>query len=230
MNGIGVSGLLISFAALGVCANTVAAQQGNTFGSSNSWGSVLYPGVGKAPRPQPALPPARHAQPGGRPAANRVSAYPVYVGGYGYGYGGGYEPAPPPQQQQPPQVIQQTVNVMPDPGRAMIVNPDYRPDVVRPVMREYNAEPNAPYAAPPPAPVTDRRPTVDDEKPTVYLLAFKDATVHSCLAYWVEGDTLHYVTTQYSQNRISMDLVDRELSSQLNRERNVAFKLAAPAE
>ena len=152
----------------------------------------------------------------------------MYVGGYGYGYGGGYEPAPP--QQQPPQVIQQTVNVLPDPGRAMIVNPDYRPDVVRPVMREYNADPNGAYGAPPPAPVADRRPTVDDEKPTVYLLAFRDATVHSCLAYWVEGDALHYVTTQYSQNRISMDLVDRELSLQLNRERNVAFKLAAPAE
>ena len=226
MNRNGAPGLLITFASLGVFASGLAAQQGNTFGSSNGWGSVLYPGVGKAPKPQPAMPPARHAAAAGKPAANRVYAYPVYVGGYGYG--GGYEPAPQ-QSGMPPQVIQQTVNVMPDPGLAMSVNPDYRPDTARPVMREYNADSGSTYAPPPPA-AQERRPTVDDERPTVYLLAFKDATVHSCLAYWVEGDTLHYVTTQYSQNRISMDLVDRELSAQLNRERNVAFKLAAPAE
>ena len=60
------------------------------------------------------------------------------------------------------------------------------------------------------------------------LLAFKDHTIYAALAYWVEGNTLHYVTGQNAHNQVSLDLVDYELSNSLNRERNVDFKLPPP--
>jgi hypothetical protein len=41
----------------------------------------------------------------------------------------------------------------------------------------------------------------------------------------VEGETLHYVTNQNTHNQVSLDLVDRELSDRLNRERQVDFRL-----
>ena len=41
----------------------------------------------------------------------------------------------------------------------------------------------------------------------------------------VEDGTLNYVTIQGDQNSVSLDLVDRELSQRLNRDRRVAFGL-----
>ena len=35
----------------------------------------------------------------------------------------------------------------------------------------------------------------------------RDGTVRAAIAYWVDGDTLHYVTTEGSHNRASLDLV-----------------------
>jgi hypothetical protein len=64
-----------------------------------------------------------------------------------------------------------------------------------------------------------------DDEPTIYLLALKDQNVIPALAYWVEGDTLRYVTRQHAMNLISIDLIDRNFSMKLNRERNVEFKL-----
>jgi len=38
-------------------------------------------------------------------------------------------------------------------------------------------------------------------------------------------DTLNYITQQGVRNRVSLDLVDREFSAQLNKERNIDFAL-----
>ncbi len=38
-------------------------------------------------------------------------------------------------------------------------------------------------------------------------------------------DTLNYITQQGVRNRVSLDLVDREFSTQLNKERNIDFAL-----
>ena len=62
------------------------------------------------------------------------------------------------------------------------------------------------------------------ENPT-YLIAFTDHTIYAAVAYWLEGNTLHYVTNQNTHNQVSLDLVDRELSNRLNRERSVDFRL-----
>ncbi len=61
--------------------------------------------------------------------------------------------------------------------------------------------------------------------PVTYLIAFRNGTVESCVAYWVEGRTLHYVTRDHAMKETSLENVDRDYSDQLNRERQVAFRL-----
>ena len=59
----------------------------------------------------------------------------------------------------------------------------------------------------------------------IFLLAFTDHVIRAATAYWVEGQTLHYLTLDYEQKQAPLDTVDRALSLQLNRERRVAFSL-----
>lgn len=172
-----------------------------------------------------------------------VVPYPVVVGGgYGYGYydNGFYDPGPPPADaaayydgsaaQQPPVVI---------------INQNFRPETVNPVVRDYSnatlppaanqsglktyENPTHPYAdaLEQPQQQPQAAPKADDEKPTLYLLAFKDRTIIPALAYWVDGDTLNYITKDGIQNRASLSLIDRDFSKELNDERHVEFKLPA---
>jgi hypothetical protein len=60
-------------------------------------------------------------------------------------------------------------------------------------------------------------------------VAFKDGSIYAALSYWLEGTTLHYITLQGSHNRATVDLIDRDLSARLNRERGLDFKLPEPA-
>ncbi len=139
-------------------------------------------------------------------------AYPVYVH---------VETAPAPQ---PTQIINQ-------PAPSVIINNNYMPDTAsRPVMREYSAE-----SLPQPLGQTERKrtrpePEETDEpgtiKSVVYLVAMKDGGVYSAVAYWLEDTTLHYITPKHDHNHASLELVDRELTDQLNRERKVPFKLS----
>jgi hypothetical protein len=66
---------------------------------------------------------------------------------------------------------------------------------------------------------------VNDDQPTLYLIAFKDHSIVQSLGYWMEGSTLHYVSAEHSLNQVSSDLIDRDLSQRLNDERGVEFKL-----
>jgi hypothetical protein len=103
-------------------------------------------------------------------------------------------------------------------------------------MRDYTNEPlpesgGAPvqsYQAPIPSNPEGRRGqmrSVDDDKPTIYLLALEDGTVKSALAYWVEGETVHYVTTRYMKTSVPVGSVDIRVSEQLNSERGLDFHI-----
>jgi hypothetical protein len=59
-----------------------------------------------------------------------------------------------------------------------------------------------------------------------YLIMYKDHSIHAALAYWVEGNTLHYVTTDNAHNQVSLDLVDVAASTRLNSDHNVPFSIA----
>ncbi|MEZ5403345.1 MAG: hypothetical protein R2729_26935 [Bryobacteraceae bacterium] len=150
-------------------------------------------------------------------------AVPVAVPAYGYGYSYTAYPSHP-QPQQPVTVIN-----TPPPSPSVVINQGYVPDRAQPVMRDYtgaDAPPMSTYQAPIPS-NPDPEPTrgIEDDKPTIYLIAMRDGTVYSAYAYWVEGDTLHYITTAHAHNQASVSVVDSALSSQLNRERDIEFKL-----
>jgi hypothetical protein len=152
-------------------------------------------------------------------------AIPVFVGGYGYDYG--YA-----AQQPAPNI---TIVNAPPTQPSVIINQGYQPDQVRPAMRDYTSEnlpePGAPvqsYQAPIPSNPEGRRGqvrSVDDDKPTIYLVALQDGTVRSALAYWVEGDTVHYISTKYVKSTLPVNSVDVMVSEQLNSERGIDFHI-----
>jgi hypothetical protein len=59
----------------------------------------------------------------------------------------------------------------------------------------------------------------------LYLIAFRDHSIRAAAAYWVDGNTLHYVTSQHEERQAPLDTIDRDFSLQLNRERHVQFSL-----
>ena len=60
-----------------------------------------------------------------------------------------------------------------------------------------------------------------------YLIAFKDHTVYTAMAYWFEGDTLHYFTPGNVHNQVSVSLIDRDLTTRLNKELGIDFQMPA---
>jgi hypothetical protein len=141
-------------------------------------------------------------------------------------YGGGYYPYDAPQalaaQDAPADYGQ---NGYPQQSPVVIINQSYQPDVVNPVLRDYSNTP-LPEAVPQQGAQFEPQAANSDE-PTIYLIAMKDRTIYATVAYWVDGETLNYITREGSPNRVSLDLVDRDFSKQLNEERHVEFKLPA---
>ena len=146
-------------------------------------------------------------------------AYPIYIGGYGdYGNGYGY---PPPDQSSQPNV---TIVNPPQQVPQVIINQNFIPEHANPVMRDYTEDSSGGihiYEAPGREPAD----TSADENTSFYLIAFKDHSIYSAFAYWVEGDTLHYVTPQRVHNQASLSLVDRELTERLNRNHSMQVRL-----
>ncbi len=164
-----------------------------------------------------------YGRPGDRGRGQRgttVYAYPVYVGGfydpsYSYPLQAGPQDQAPPQNVTviyPPQPAPQAAPVMLYPGTAG-GNTGQASDSES-NFRMYQAPSNQPPAEP-----------AKEEQPTGYLLAFKDHTIYSAVAYWVDGDTLHYFTSGNKHNQASLSLIDRELTERLNRESGMALNL-----
>jgi len=101
----------------------------------------------------------------------------------------------------------------------VIINQYFRPDSANPVIRDYS---NVPLPEAGPQFETQSQAT---ESQVMFLIAMKDHTIFPAVAYWVEGDTLNYITVQGNKNSASLDLVDREFSQQINKERKVEFGL-----
>ena len=95
----------------------------------------------------------------------------------------------------------------------------YNPDTARPVMIQVPQSAPDPYMA-----AVATEPARESDH---YLLAFKDHTVYSAVAYWFEGDTLHYFTAGNTHNQVSLSLVDRDLTQRLNQESGLEVRLPA---
>jgi hypothetical protein len=77
--------------------------------------------------------------------------------------------------------------------------------------------------APAAAPINPGDPLIPPA--SYYLIAYKDHSIYSALAYWIEGDTLHYVTTQNTHNQASLSLIDVDQTYKLNTDRSVPFSI-----
>lgn len=132
-------------------------------------------------------------------SAPRRAVYPYFFGGYPYYsypyFGGGFSPA-------------------------------YYPSA--PLVTVIESAPAAPVVIsvpPPPPPARSYIREVSPEREPLYLIAFRDESIQAAVAYWVDGETLHYVTREKKQKTAPLADVDREFSTQLNRERGWAFRL-----
>jgi hypothetical protein len=199
-----------------------AGVAGTTGGAG--FGRMIYPGTGapavaRNPRipgaPLAALPPPQvvHRAHGTVPVA---VPYPVFYGGNYYDYDAPAAPVAGYSQYQSTGYDQMTQPPV------VIINQYFRPDTANPVLRDYS---NVPL--PEPAAQTnagDAAVNTSDQQ-VMFLIAMKDHTIFPAVAYWVEGDTLNYITVQGVKNSASLDLVDREFSKQINKERKVDFGL-----
>jgi len=200
-------------------------------GGSTSFGRVVFPGAGQLPVgtiTDTTFPSRLGATVGGFGGFNDGRrgrhfrepllvpyAYPVYLGGYS-----DYNGSPGYYGQEQPNI---TIVNPPQQTPQVIINQNFIPERANPVMHEYIEDPSGVHIYE--APSRNPAENAPDETTDYYLIAFKDHSIYSAFAYWVEGDTLHYVTPQRVHNQASVTLVDRELTQKLNSERNLQVKL-----
>ena len=225
---LGVSALLCL--ALGVSAQTVTRSFGSvvfpggtsatTPGVTRNFGSVVFPGGAAVPTVhtspvqigvprstvRPAVPSSGQNFRRSSSTTNRVPrnsgviySYPVFVGNYA----------------DTPSVVAPE-NAAP-PAEPVMMYPASSP---RPVMIQ--VAPDS-YAAR--GPEAAAQTAAPEETTDHYLLAFKDHTVYTAVAYWFDGDTLHYFTTGSNHNQASVALLDKDLTARLNKEMGNDFKL-----
>jgi hypothetical protein len=223
--------------------------------SLGGFGSVLYPAMGHAPTATPPVGQFVAAAHGGgysRGFANPGHAshpqhsstvivpYPVYYGGYyggAYGYGGDPSAAGYAQGYAPGYVDDGSQANGPVPS--VVINQNFVPPQANPQVREYNGDQQPQqdqsglklYQAPPSHPYADAQAqarVANSGQPTIYLIAFRDHSIVQALGYWMQGNTLHYVSVEQTLNQVSIDLVDRDLSQRLNDERGLDFRLPQP--
>ena len=193
------------------------------------FGRMIYPGTGapvavRNPRlPGSPLVAAPVPQVPHRPHGNAIAVpYPVFYGGGYYDYD-----APAAPYSQDAYQAQAPVNgydQMTQPP-VVIINQYFKPDTANPVIHDYSNVP-LPGSQPqvPDANNTDQAQTSADQQ-VIFLIALKDHTIFPAVAYWVEDDTLNYITVQGSKNSVSLDLIDRDFSKQINKERKIEFGL-----
>lgn len=183
----------------------------------------------RANNPVPSTPSNRRSRGNNQTA---VVPYPVYVGG---GYGGYYDP------------YNAMGQAWPTPGQPGFSSSNYLQSASAPasqaaassqetspkvVINQYfqqgTTPANAQAAAPTdPAVTAPQQLSMSAEMQSIFLIAMKDHTIYAANSYWVEDNTLNYITVQGTENSVSMDLVDRDLSRRLNRDRKVSFGLPA---
>ena len=149
----------------------------------------------------------------GSPLVAVPFAVPVYVGGSGFDSSYAQPPA---QPQQP------NVTVVFPPQAAPVIVPQYGPGDAAAQFA-----PNGPAPGPPSVyePQPTDQPSNDQSSIDHFLIALKDHTVYSVVAYWVDSDTLHYFTAGNVHNQVSLSLVDHALTERLNRESGAEVKL-----
>jgi hypothetical protein len=198
-------------------------------GIQRSFGNVVFPGgsgqrlvvpfsvtdptflfrpgaAGRLPRGLPVTSGSGIAGNGRRRGGPGVLPYavPVYIGG-----GGGFYDNPYIGDGALPQAPNTTI-VFPPVQQQMVASP-------------YDAGVAAVPA--PPAPAEPAFAEPQPPEPEHYLIAFKDHTIYAAVAFYVEGDTVHYFTSGNQHNQVSLSLIDKDLTQRLNREAGIDMHL-----
>ena len=126
--------------------------------------------------------------------------FPIYGGGYDYGY------------RSAPNII-----VIQQPAPQVIVQQAPR-EVVQPEIHNYKESPPAAAAAPP---------TATGEEAT-FVIALNDGSRVSAAAVWVVDSMVHYVDTDDRHHQVPLKSIDRDSTRMLNRERELDLRLPAP--
>jgi len=137
--------------------------------------------------------------------------YPVYLGTFGY-YDGSVGPGSgvvivPTAQPAPTVVINQTFGASPNTDSQAARSSDSSS------VQIYQA-PSAPVYG------------TSSQTATIYLVAFTDGTIKPAIAYWIDGDSLAYVTPQGNLNRASLALIDKEYTDRLNKDNGSPVRLS----
>jgi hypothetical protein len=127
------------------------------------------------------------------------SAFPLFLGDYGYGYEG-YAPAP-------------SVVVLEQPPLYVMVP---AAPSVPPKAEIHEYEQAAASSAPS---------TVDEVQ--AFAIVLKDGSVHSAVAVTVQRSGLYFVEPDGAHRLVSLDALDREATLRLNRERKLQLQLPA---
>ena len=149
------------------------------------------------------------------PGPTIVVPYAVPLFGYGYSGDPGYT-APAPAPAASPDDVASYVDV-PQPA------PPPAPEDTQPL-----AQPDDTSLQVYEGPVHTQTPEeVAMSEGHYYLIAYKDHSVYTALAYWMENGVLNYVTPQSAHNQVSLDLLDLDLTKQLNARRGYPFNLVS---
>jgi hypothetical protein len=134
--------------------------------------------------------------------------YPIYVGGQDL------PEATVPPDSNPDQPLDGPDSAYPP----AVEDPPLPPNESRPLEPQFAA----------PEPSCSVAPPQNSVAPVEAFIALKDHRVHTAIAYWLLGDTLHYITPLGFQNQVSLRLVDRSLTARLNSDR--LLQLVLPPE
>jgi hypothetical protein len=236
-----------------VLAGALGAQQR---GSRSGFGNVVFPGTGRAPQ-NPNISgfgnvvfPGTGGLPGptsfsitnpgfARGLQNTVSGRVPYGAGVpqdrrrGYvyvpyvlpAYTGGWDMYQQPYQQQPNVTV-----IYPQQQAPVVINQTFAGGA-QPLVQDAGQQPAGDsgtlqvYQAP--VRSQEEVNAAAAQTASYYLIAFKDHSIYSAVAYWIDGETLHYFTHGNTHNQVSMSLVDKELTAQLNKERKVDVRIPA---
>lgn len=152
----------------------------------------------------------------GAPRGNSIGAipyivpYPVYVDSRDY-----QDSAQPgasiPPDSNPPQPVESPVLEYPSAVEVPPQLPDEPPELQTQLTPESSCPATGPFQNP-----------VDQAQA---YIALKDRNVYIAVAYWVKGDTLHYITPLGIHNQVSLPLVNRKLTARLNADRPLQLVL-----
>jgi hypothetical protein len=203
--------LVLAVTFLSLSAAALGQRRSGQYWSLGGYGNVLFPGTGHAPPTPPGGVTGAYFFRSPRPTTtdlqrhpNVVLPSPVYDSGYTDDRSGVYAPGDP---SQIPHMID------PIPAPPVIINQTFPPAPQVPEQCS-NVQVNA-----------IKSQVANDDRPTIYLIAFKDHRIVQALGYWTDASTLHYISAEYGLNQASLVLIDRDLSQRLNDERGVAFKV-----